>query len=136
MLVDILPEDVATEVTDGKHVLDTVDTMLTYLSGELSIHRDKELTSFHDRKAEHALDSAPKNPVHSFVEVETKVQDMMKQMESMISAFGQANAGQGGDRQRLPKPDPSFSGCWHCGAKDHSRRKCPKFKRSSSRRMG
>ena len=28
----------------------------------------------------------------------------------------------------MPKPDPRFEGCWHCGIKGHTRRECRKFK--------
>ena len=83
-----------------------------------------------DRRAERALEHAPKNPVHSLMEAEGKMQAMMERMESMVNAFNKtASSGGGaatgsGDGPRLPKPDPKFEGCWHCGGKDHTRRTC------------
>ena len=33
------------------------------------------------------------------------------------------------NRSGLSRPDPKFEGCWHCGGKCPSRKKCEKFKK-------
>ena len=89
-----------------------------------------------DRRAETTLDSAPENPVNAITETEQKQKDMMSKVDAMVAAFSAPSAPArpggdqrpGGDRARLPRPDPKFEGCWHCGAKGHTRRQCNKFK--------
>ena len=76
----------------------------------------------HDKRAEHALDHAPRNPVNAIVDTEKKMNDMMHKMEDMIAAF--TNAPRDPNKTTLPRPDPKFEGCWHCGAKGHTRREC------------
>ena len=127
MLLDILPEDVATEVRDRKHRLNNVDKVIQYIHEELSRYRDREISNLQDKQAEKLLESAAKNPINSFVEVEDKVQLMMNKIENLVTAFNTAGGGGGGGGSSLPKPDPRFEGCWHCGSKDHTRRKCPQF---------
>ena len=85
------------------------------------------------------LAQAPKNPVNV---LEKQILDMNAKLESCCAAFNRAAspsrgnsqtrgepAPRGDRRTRLPRPDPSFKGCWHCGG-DHAggRRQCPKFK--------
>ena len=125
--MDVLPEDVATEVRDRKNVLNSTDKVLLYISDRLARYRDKELSSMHDKRAEHALDHAPRNPVNAIVETEKRVNDMMSKMESMVAAFSTA-ARDPSKPPKLDRPDPKFEGCWHCGAKGHTRRECRTFK--------
>ena len=85
--MDMVPDDVATELRDRKHILNTVDTVVQYRMGELSRNRDKEISSMHDTRAEHALDSAPRDPVNPFVDAEHNMKTIVDQMESMVAAF-------------------------------------------------
>ena len=118
----MLPEDIATEIRDRKHYLNTVDKVVHYITGELSRYRDKEICHLHDKRAEHLLDSAPKNPINSFMEAETKMQGMMEKLKSLVAAFsagkkgkspkgcgkGTGGGGDDGKGARLPKPDPNL----------------------------
>ena len=130
MLVGMLPDDVATESRNRKHYLYSTDTVIQHVSGELSRYRDTEISTFQDRVAEQSLHSAPKNPVRPPLEAENKMSSMMEAMQSMISVFNKNPSGAGGDRATLPRPDPKFEGCWHCGKKHPGgRRQCREFRK-------
>ena len=131
MLMDVLPDDVATEIRDRKHYLKTVGSVIHWIQGELSRYRDKEISSLQDKHAQHMLSTGPRNPVNSFAEAEDKVKGMMEKMEDLVNALNSPD-----DRVRLPKPDPKFEGCWHCGFKLHTRRKCPQFRDILKRNEG
>ena len=53
------------------------------------------------------------------------------QQQQAADGAAAAGGGGGGDdapRPRLPRPDPSFKGCWHCGGSHPGgRRTCPSF---------
>ena len=55
MLMDMLPDDVATEVRDRRQHLNSVDQVIHYLSGEIARYRDKENCTIQDRIAEQSL---------------------------------------------------------------------------------
>ena len=148
----MLPEDVAKEVRDRKSVLNTVDNVVTYLMSELSRYNDKHLSTLQDRESAKRIEHGPKNAVNAVVsEPEEKFKILCEQFESLTAALsrrgspkgggkgGDARGGNGGggggaaaasgQRPTLPRPDPNFSGCWHCG-KQHKggRRQCLAFK--------
>ena len=89
MLMDILPEDVATEVRDRRNHLNSTGKVMGYIHEQLSRCRDKELSALQDKRAEHALEHSPKNPIYSLGGAERKVEGMVSNMETLNAAFSQ-----------------------------------------------
>ena len=75
MLMDVVPDDVATEVRDRKQILNTTGK-INCVSGELARYRDKEHSIHRDKRSRQLLDAAAKNPVYSFIDAEQKMQTM------------------------------------------------------------
>ena len=124
MLLDILLDEVASEVRDRTHIRNTTDNSILYLNEQLARYRDKELSTFHAKRAGHMLDVAQKNPVHAAIDVEQQLQAMMDKFETAIAAFTPAGPKPPERRNKLGRPDQTSEGCWHCGIKGHTRREC------------
>ena len=136
MLLNMLPEEVAKDVRDKKHVLNTTQLVLDYVWGELARYNDKYLSSIHEKRDHDQLTHGPKNAVNAVAE--DKIAHLEQQLETLINVFKKASPPGGGGgagvvepppRPTLQRPDPKFEGCWHCGKKHPGgRRQCRLFK--------
>lgn len=89
----------------------TVDIILNHITGELSVHRDRDISALHVKRAKQAFARAERNLVRSFVEAQTNMQYCLHRwrstMESVVAAFAKGKA----SGKRLG----SSRGCRHKG---------------------
>lgn len=89
MLMDVLPEKVASETRD-RPLINATQKPVEYVSRELARYNDKHLAKVYDEQAAKALDGVHKNPIASFQDAEKRVADLMRhfdKMEQTICAF-------------------------------------------------
>ena len=142
LLLNVLPEDVAKEVRDKRVTLNTVGRAIDYLRDELARHNDKFVSELHGKQDAQALAAGPKNAVNAVLEPSLK--EMNKNIQDLCAAGHRGAAppppprpAKDETRTRLPKPDPAFGACWHCGKKHPGgRRKCKEFSALRKRHGG
>ena len=149
MLLNVLPKEVQADVRRNCKATNggppCTDDILAYLRNEHHRFTDESVAASHRAKLFSTLPNA--NKIHSLVpdvhETSSGVDGhkLVHQLQEVVAAFNRAGAARGRDsspgrgrasspsRSNLDKPDAKWGGgCWHCGAKDHNRRKCPKFR--------
>ena len=136
----MLPDNIQKEIRDRRH-LNTTQAVLDYLNGELARYQDVHLSKLQDRLDGKGLQDAWRNPVAMVAETDqpkpssdAEIGKLKTELDAVVNALSQLKAGAPppptGTRpeRRLPKPDPKFKGCWHCGKEGCNRRRCPSFR--------
>ena len=68
MMLNMLPEDVANDVRDKRHMLSTTQLVLDYVWAELARYNDRHLSAIHEKRDQDMLTHGPKNPVNNLME--------------------------------------------------------------------
>ena len=124
-----------------------------YVLQSLGRYNDSRVAKLHSQRLKHMLAHGQKNPVN-MIEVEghegrpsnppadsQPVCAISEKLDGLITALNSQRGGNvrkpkppsreasPSNRSGLSRPDPKFEGCWHCGGKCPSRKKCEKFKK-------
>ena len=148
MFLNILPPAVEKEVRENKD-LDTLQKCIDHVLQSLGRYNDSRVAKLHSQRLKHLLSHGQKNPVN-MIEVDghedrpsnTPVENqpicaISQKLDGLIAALNNQRGGNArkprdaspANRSGLSRPDPKFEGCWHCGGKCPSRKKCEKFKK-------
>ena len=151
MFLNILPPAIEKEVRENK-TLDTLQKCINHVLQDLGRYNDSKVAKLHSQRLRHMLSHGHKNPVMAIgvdepdetpscaQTAEQVPSDLSAKLDGLIAALtnrktpnprgpGPRRESSPSNRSGLSRPDPKFEGCWHCGGKCPSRKKCEKFKK-------
>ena len=88
MLLNMVPDDVATELRDQTNWISTTELATDYLRNERSRYANRHLASIHEKVDDAQLQSDPKTPINALFEQQTQyMKEMQTMMDSLCARF-------------------------------------------------